>query len=55
MAYGTLRGHATIDGEPERKLIDDVVETICACFIGEATGDDLSLQIIKVCPRAFLF
>jgi hypothetical protein len=31
-----------------RRLIDDVVETICACFAGPQTDEGVQLQILKV-------
>ena len=34
---------------PGKRLIDRVVETVCACFIGTQTDEGVQLQIIKVC------
>lgn len=31
----------------QQKLIDNVIETVCECFIGESTDDNVTLQIVK--------
>ncbi len=38
-----------------RRLIDDVVETICACFAGPQTDEGVQLQILKVEQLGFPF
>jgi brefeldin A-inhibited guanine nucleotide-exchange protein len=51
IAYGHLTGEqpSTIGGaSPGRRQIDDVVETICACFAGPQTDEGVQLQILKV-------
>ena len=47
MAYGLIRGAAIDETNPNRKLIDNVIETIGACF--DFPDDNVQLQIIKVC------
>lgn len=37
---------------PQRKLIDRVVATVCACFTGTPTEESVQLQIIKVWQEA---
>ena len=46
---------------PQRKLIDAVIETVCEAFHGVNTDPDVELQIIKVsshivlrCPLSYL-
>lgn len=46
MAYGLIRGTAIDETKPNRKLIENVVETIGACF--DFPDDNVQLQIIKV-------
>ena len=33
---------------PEKQLIDRIIDTICGCFIGVQTDEGVQLQIIKV-------
>ncbi|EDQ86494.1 uncharacterized protein MONBRDRAFT_33770 [Monosiga brevicollis MX1] len=50
MAYGHINSHmmAEVEGFPDAmRLVDLVVETICKCFVGEATDESVQLQIIK--------
>ena len=49
MAYGQLRGMGKDPDNPDKKLIDRVIDTICSCFIGVQTDEGVQLQIIKVC------
>lgn len=46
MAYGLIRGTAVDEEKPEKKLMENVVEIIGACF--DFPDDDVQLQIIKV-------
>ena len=52
IAYGHLTGEqaSTVGGSSQagRRQIDDVVETICACFAGPQTDEGVQLQILKV-------
>ena len=51
IAYGHLTGEqpsSVNGGAGGRRLIDDVVETICACFSGLQTDEGVQLQILKV-------
>lgn len=50
IAYGHLTGSAPDNTAPGKKLIDRIIETICACFQGPQTDEGVQLQIIKV-PR----
>lgn len=34
--------------DPEKKLIDRMIETVGGCFVGEKTDEGVQLQIIKV-------
>lgn len=49
IAYGHLTGSAPDSTAPGKKLIDRIIETICACFQGPQTDEGIQLQIIKVC------
>lgn len=53
IAYGHLTGSAPDNTAPGKKLIDRIIETICACFQGPQTDEGVQLQIIKV-PRGAL-
>ena len=46
MAYGLIRGTAIDEERPEKKLIENVIETVGACF--DFPDDNVQLQIIKV-------
>lgn len=48
IAYGHLTGSAPDSTAPGKKLIDRIIETICACFQGPQTDEGVQLQIIKV-------
>ncbi|KAK5877654.1 hypothetical protein CesoFtcFv8_025140 [Champsocephalus esox] len=47
IAYGHLTGSAPDSTCPGKKLIDRIIETICACFQGPQTDEGVQLQIIK--------
>ncbi|XP_077592066.1 brefeldin A-inhibited guanine nucleotide-exchange protein 1 isoform X2 [Stigmatopora nigra] len=47
IAYGHLTGSAPDNTAPGKKLIDRIIETICACFQGPQTDEGVQLQIIK--------
>eukprot|EP00116_Pleurobrachia_bachei_P004248 sb/3464510/ len=47
MAYGQLTGQSMDPDNPQRKLIDAVIETVCEAFHGVNTDPDVELQIIK--------
>lgn len=47
IAYGHLTGNAPDSATPGRRLIDRIVDTICNCFSGPQTDEDVQLQIIK--------
>ncbi|XP_018409728.1 PREDICTED: brefeldin A-inhibited guanine nucleotide-exchange protein 1 isoform X1 [Nanorana parkeri] len=47
IAYGHLTGNAPDSTTPGKKLIDRIIETICGCFQGPQTDEDVQLQIIK--------
>uniref|UniRef100_A0A8C5D398 ARF guanine nucleotide exchange factor 1 n=1 Tax=Gadus morhua TaxID=8049 RepID=A0A8C5D398_GADMO len=47
IAYGHLTGSAPDSTAPGKKLIDRIIETICACFQGPQTDEGIQLQIIK--------
>uniref|UniRef100_H2THF1 ARF guanine nucleotide exchange factor 1 n=1 Tax=Takifugu rubripes TaxID=31033 RepID=H2THF1_TAKRU len=51
IAYGHLTGSAPDSTAPGKKLIDRIIETICACFQGPQTDEGVQLQIIKVIPN----
>ncbi len=59
IAYGHLTGEqpSAAPGAGSagggRRLIDDVVETICACFAGPQTDEGVQLQILKVKKSCF--
>lgn len=46
MAYGMIRGSAIDEEKPDKKLIENVIATIGACF--DFPDDNVQLQIIKV-------
>ena len=48
MAYGQLRGVEKDPNNPDKRLIDLIIDTICGCFIGVQTDEGVQLQIIKV-------
>ena len=48
IAYGHLTGRGPDTSNPERKLIDRIVEAICAPFLGQGTDENVLLQLIKV-------
>lgn len=47
IAYGHLAGDIPDSTEPNKKLLDRIVETICSCFLGVQTDEGVQLQIIK--------
>ncbi|CAI5439773.1 unnamed protein product [Caenorhabditis angaria] len=47
IAYGHLTGKCADISNPERKLIDRIVEAICAAFVGQGTDETVLLQLIK--------
>uniref|UniRef100_A0A146LI66 Brefeldin A-inhibited guanine nucleotide-exchange protein 2 n=2 Tax=Lygus hesperus TaxID=30085 RepID=A0A146LI66_LYGHE len=47
IAYGHLTGNIPDSTTPGKLLIDRIVETICGCFIGPQTDEQVQLQIIK--------
>ncbi|ULU14362.1 hypothetical protein L3Y34_016702 [Caenorhabditis briggsae] len=47
IAYGHLTGRGPDTSNPERKLIDRIVEAICAPFLGQGTDENVLLQLIK--------
>ncbi|VDO69404.1 unnamed protein product [Heligmosomoides polygyrus] len=47
IAYGHLTGRGADSSNPDRKLIDRIVEAICSSFIGQGTDEAVLLQIIK--------
>ena len=49
IAYGHLIGDSTDPADPEKLLIDRIVESICFPFQGPHTDDIVQLQIIKAC------
>ena len=48
IAYGHLAGDIPDSTDPNKKLLDRIVETICGCFVGVQTDEGVQLQIIKV-------
>ena len=48
MAYGQLRGVQKDADNPDKRLIDRIIDTVCGCFIGVQTDEGVQLQIIKV-------
>lgn len=48
IAYGHLTGNSPDSTTPGKRLIDRIVEVICACFHGPQTDEGVQLQIIKV-------
>lgn len=47
IAYGHLAGDIPDSTDPNKKLLDRIVETICGCFVGVQTDEGVQLQIIK--------
>ena len=47
IAYGHISGTSPDPHDPQRRLIDRVVETVCGCFAGPPTDESVQLQIIK--------
>lgn len=47
IAYGHLTGRGPDTSNPERKLIDRMVEAICAPFLGQGTDEQVLLQLLK--------
>ncbi|XP_053209714.1 brefeldin A-inhibited guanine nucleotide-exchange protein 1-like [Panonychus citri] len=47
IAYGHITGNTQDPRNPEKLLIDVIVDTICSCFHGPATDEGVQLQIIK--------
>ncbi|KAI1295380.1 Brefeldin A-inhibited guanine nucleotide-exchange protein 1 [Halotydeus destructor] len=47
IAYGHLTGNSSDPKNPDRLLVDSIVETICSCFNGPSSDDGVQLQIIK--------
>lgn len=47
IAYGHIVGNAPDSGQPGKRLIDRITETICGCFNGVLTDEGVQLQIIK--------
>lgn len=55
MAYGQLRGLKKDPANPDKQLIDCIIDTICGCFIGVQTDEGVQLQIIKVSVRSISY
>jgi brefeldin A-inhibited guanine nucleotide-exchange protein len=47
IAYGLLKGESTDPDNPDKYLIDKIIDTICGCFVGVHTDEGIQLQIIK--------
>ncbi|CAB3982629.1 brefeldin A-inhibited guanine nucleotide-exchange 1 isoform X1 [Paramuricea clavata] len=47
IAYGHIIGDTPDSIEPEKRLIDRIIDTICSCFTGIHTDEGVQLQIIK--------
>jgi brefeldin A-inhibited guanine nucleotide-exchange protein len=47
VAYGGLPGHERDPEHPDRTMVDAIVDTVCASFLGENTDEAVLLQIIK--------
>ncbi|XP_021948829.1 brefeldin A-inhibited guanine nucleotide-exchange protein 2 isoform X3 [Folsomia candida] len=47
LAHGHLTGNYPSAANPNKRLIDFIVETICSCFTGVETDEGVELQIIK--------
>ncbi|XP_015794593.1 brefeldin A-inhibited guanine nucleotide-exchange protein 1 [Tetranychus urticae] len=47
IAYGHITGNTQDPRNPEKLLIDVIVDTICSCFHGPSTDEGVQLQIIK--------
>lgn len=54
IAYGHLTGNSADSSNPDRRLIDRVVEAICCPFTGPHTDETVQLQIIKVINFFFM-
>ena len=52
IAYGQLRGQQPDPQNPDKFLIDRMIDTICGCFVGVQTDEGVQLQIIKVCRES---
>ena len=48
MAYGHLKGDSADPDNPEKRLVDRIIDTVCGCFVGVQTDEGIQLQIIKV-------
>ncbi|KNC69298.1 hypothetical protein SARC_18193, partial [Sphaeroforma arctica JP610] len=48
LAYGLVRGNSVVDADTQQRQIDGLIESICGCYLGPHTDDNVSLQIIKV-------
>ncbi len=48
IAYGQLQGTGPDPDNPEKRLIDRIIDSICGCFVGVHTDEGVQLQIIKV-------
>ena len=48
MAYGHLKGDSVDPDNPEKLLVDRIIDTVCGCFVGVQTDEGIQLQIIKV-------
>ncbi len=49
IAYGQMQGAGPDPDNPEKRLIDRIIDTVCGCFVGVHTDEGVQLQIIKVC------
>ncbi|CAI8011228.1 Brefeldin A-inhibited guanine nucleotide-exchange protein 2 [Geodia barretti] len=47
IANGALRGNQPDPDNPDKRLIDRIINTICSCFVGVQTDEGVELQIIK--------
>ncbi|XP_046857579.1 brefeldin A-inhibited guanine nucleotide-exchange protein 2-like [Xenia sp. Carnegie-2017] len=47
IAYGHIVGDTPDSIEPERRLIDRIIDTIYSCFTGIITDVNVQIQIIK--------
>ena len=48
IANGAMRGDQPDPDNPDKRLIDRIINLICGCFIGVQTDEGVELQIIKV-------
>ena len=53
IAYGQLRGAEPDPENPDKRLIDRIIDVICSTFIGVQTEEGVQLQIIKVRAHSF--